>query len=425
MILGIIILGLSIVLLITTILFIPKLKFWLFPLIGSILLITFKVLPLPLILEELFKHGNINPIEILILFISMAFISTSLDELGLFKFLASFVLSKVKSKQISLFLMLYGLISILTIFTSNDIIILTFTPFIIFFCKHAKLNPIPYLITEFVGANTWSMMFIIGNPTNIYIASYNNIDFLTYFKVMVTPTIIVSLTSFLIIYLLFHKELKKPLVKEEITVHKIEYLPELIICLLILISCIILLALQSFIKIKMFIIAAICAMVVLVTLLISHLIHKKDVILVRSLKDCPWDLVPFVLSMFILTLFMKEYGITDFLAKILGEKGINFTYGYSALFACNIINNIPMSIMYSNILTSVSPLLINQAIYSTIMASNVGAFLTPIGALAGIMWLNILKKNEIHFTFFDFMRYGLIIAIPSLLVGLLVLQIIL
>ena len=53
----------------------------------------------------------------------------------------------------------------------------TITGFLIVFCKNAKISPLPYLVSEFCAANTWSMMFVIGNPTNIYIASSFNIDF--------------------------------------------------------------------------------------------------------------------------------------------------------------------------------------------------------------------------------------------------------
>lgn len=415
----------SICLFIINIIFIPKLKFWVFPLIGSILLLIFGILPLDLVFNELTKPGLINPIEILILFISMTFISTSLDELGLFKFLASYALSKAKSKQIILFLIVYGLTSVLTIFTSNDIIILTFTPFIIFFCKNVHINPIPYLFSEFVAANTWSMMFIIGNPTNIYLASYNAIDFFSYFKIMVLPTIACSLTSLIFLFLIFFKQLKKPLEIKETKIHHINQKAELFICLSVLVICIMMLIIQPLINIKMYLITLGSAIIVFVTLLISWVIRKKDNLLIKAFCGCPFDLIPFVISMFILTLYMKEYHITDYFFNILGNKAIIFRYGFSALFSCNIINNIPMSVMYANIISFTNHLLLNKALFATVMASNIGAFLTPIGALAGIMWLKILKKNEVKFSFLDFIKHGLIIAIPTLLVGLVVLEIIL
>jgi len=54
------------------------------------------------------------------------------------------------------------------------------------------------------------------------------------------------------------------------------------------------------------------------------------------------------------------------------------------------------------------------AVYSAIIGSNIGAFLTPVGALAGIMWLNILKEKEVKFTFRDFVKYGVVLALPVL-----------
>ena len=64
-----------------------------------------------------------------------------------------------------------------------------------------------------------------------------------------------------------------------------------------------------------------------------------------------------------------------------------------------------------------------EAIYATIVGSNIGAFLSPIGALAGIMWLSILKKYDINYSFLKFMGYGLI-AIPTLLSALFALSLV-
>ena len=63
-------------------------------------------------------------------------------------------------------------------------------------------------------------------------------------------------------------------------------------------------------------------------------------------------------------------------------------------------------------------------IYTVIAASNIGAFLTPIGALAGIMWLSLLKKQKLKFSFVSFMEYGSIFAIPAILIVILMVTII-
>ena len=174
--------------------------YWIIALVGGILILATSKLSFSEWWNALTRKDSINPIQILILFLSMSLISIFLDEVGFFSHLANWTLRKVKSSQFTLFIVLYAFVSILTMFTSNDIIILTLTPFILFFCKNAKISPIPYIVSEFIAANTWSMIFIIGNPTNIYLASSFNITFIEYFKVMAIPTLLTGITEFIILF---------------------------------------------------------------------------------------------------------------------------------------------------------------------------------------------------------------------------------
>ncbi|MEG2084624.1 MAG: ArsB/NhaD family transporter, partial [Clostridia bacterium] len=190
--------------------------YWIVTLLGAMLLVAFGAIDFGTIFKNLTASTAINPLKILTLFISMSMLSIFLDEVGFFSYLANVVLKKAKTSQTTLFLLLYALVSVLTVFTSNDIIILTFTPFICYFTKNAKINPIPYLVTEFVSANTWSMALIIGNPTNIYLATASNITFINYFTTMIVPTIFGGVTSFSLLYLLFRKQFKKPLAVQDV-----------------------------------------------------------------------------------------------------------------------------------------------------------------------------------------------------------------
>ena len=65
-----------------------------------------------------------------------------------------------------------------------------------------------------------------------------------------------------------------------------------------------------------------------------------------------------------------------------------------------------------------------QALYASIIGSNLGAFFTPLGALAGIMWTNLLKTSNVRMNFVRFTKYGTAVAIPSLTASLLVLSIV-
>jgi hypothetical protein len=52
--------------------------------------------------------------------------------------------------------------ALLTVLTSNDVVILTLTPVIYHFSKATGIDPAPLLFLEFFTANVWSMALLIG-----------------------------------------------------------------------------------------------------------------------------------------------------------------------------------------------------------------------------------------------------------------------
>lgn len=391
--------------------------FWLISFIGALIILLSGSIDYSSLFSNIFE-GKMNPIKILILFISLSLLSISLDNLGFFSYISEKALEKCKSNQYKIFFILYALISLLTIFTSNDIVILTFTPFIISFSKKAKINPIPYLIVEFVNANTYSMLLSIGNPTNIYLASGFNVSFADYFIHMALPTLLGAIASLCVVLLLFRKSLNK----------EINYIPNeqkatlkstplVIINLIILAITTILLVISNYINFEMWAICLSSAIILSIILFVFSLKLKEKSYILNVYKRLPYNLIPFILSMFILVLALKENGYVNQLSNLLNNMSTNkysesLTYLIASTLFDNIINNIPMSVLFTSVLEGKSEL----ALYATIAGSNIGAYLTPIGALAGIMWMSILKKNDVDFKFIDFIKYG-IILVPTVIVG--------
>lgn len=426
MVVSLIVFALVIVLMILSVLFFPKIKlgkinidtYPIITLIGAIALLAINSEFFVSTCKALVADTAVNPLKILVLFLSMTILSIFLDELGFFRFVANKTLKHAKSGQIKLFCFLYLIVSILTIFTSNDVIILSFTPFICYFAKNAKINPIPYLAAEFIAANTWSMVLIIGNPTNIYLATTYGIDFLEYIKISILPTLFAGITSFLILFLLFRKQLKKPIDGEAEEI-KIKDKPLLIVGLVHLAVCTILLGISSYINLQMWIVslAAVCSLFIFI-LIFSLVRKKKPIELGNCLKRTPYGLIPFVLSMFVMIIILGKLGVTAKIGELFGEKFPILVYGVSSFLSANIINNIPMSVLFSSIIESISGNISLSAVFATIIGSNIGAFLTPIGALAGIMWSSILNKQGVKFGYLDFLKIGVVVAIPSLFAAL-------
>lgn len=395
-----------------------RIFYWTAPVLGSIALLLFRLLPLPVMWEGLTSSGSINPLKILTLFISMTTLSIYLDEVGFFSYIAGISLKFAKTSQLRLFCVLFLLVSVLTVFTSNDIIILTFTPFICYFSKKAEIDPMPYLFGEFVAANTWSMMLIIGNPTNIYLATANGIGFGTYTAHMLLPTLFAGITAFLLLLMIFRKPLSQPIsIKEEKPAIRDKGL--VIIGLLHLVFCTILLILSSYIGLEMWYITLGFA----VSLFLCVTIYKKkkgvkERVLLHTIMRAPWELIPFVLSMFLLVLTLDRYQVTTIISDFFGTDHLVWKYGIASFLAANVMNNIPMSVAFSSIVSHLPEADRLPAAYASIIGSNIGAYFTPLGALAGIMWSGILNKMGIPFSFRKYISYGIRISIPVLIAAL-------
>ncbi len=412
---------------IASVLFLPSVKikdksfsvYWL-PVLGGALILLFSgALPWSEAVKGLFRNDGVNPFKILILFISMTLLSVYLDEIGFFRYLAAKTLKKAGHSQIKTFVYLYIIVSVLTVFTSNDIVILTFTPFICYFSKHARVDPVPYLVSEFVAANTWSMFLLIGNPTNVYLSTSSGIDFVSYLKVMWLPALFAGIVCFLLLFLIFFRHLKTPMAPcvENCTIKEKTLF---IIGLIHLGGCTLLLAVCSYFNVEMWLITlcfSVSLFIITACYKLAH--HQAPSILAKTLVRAPWELIPFVLSMFILVLGLSYRGITEKIAEFLGggDKTV-YLYGIASALSANVINNIPMSVLFCSIIEYAPQTSVLPAVYATVIGSNIGAFLTPIGALAGIMWSNILKNNRVKFTFLSFIGYGTLVAIPTLLAAL-------
>lgn len=383
---------------------------------GAFLLLAFHRVTVGDLAAAFGADTAVNPVKILVLFLSMTVMSVYLDEAGFFRYLAAATLRRAGADQKKLFFLLYAAVSVLTVFTSNDIIILSFTPFICYFAKSAKIDPIPYLAAEFVAANTWSMALIIGNPTNIYIASSMGVDFVSYLCVMWLPTLFAGTAALFCLYLLFRRKLQKPLVGEAENT-KIDNKTSLFTGIIHLGCATVCLAVGPYLGFDMWLVAfGFLLSLVVFSLVLSARGTGKT--LRAALGRTPVSLVPFLLSMFTLVLALGHEGVTAALARALCGVNPVLSFGASSFLFANVVNNIPMSVFYSDALAGLSSASRAGALYATVVGSNLGAFLTPIGALAGIMFRGILADHGIRFGYGDFLRIGVVAALPALAAAL-------
>ncbi|MBU0577284.1 hypothetical protein KKF73_01820 [Patescibacteria group bacterium] len=414
------------------------------PILAIILLMLLRHIDLQLLQEAIIGVGTLEPWKIIVIFFSMAYVSLSVDVTGLFDWLAYKLVHLAKGSGLKLFLIFYIFASVLTIFTSNDIVILTLTPIIYYVGKHAKINVIHLLFAEFFAANTWSMMLLVGNPTNIIMASALQIDFLEYLRVMLIPTIVAGVTNFALLYLLFKKAIHK---NYSINIRGHAYVrgwADALLSTAILLLCLASLAVAPYIGLEIWQAAAIFAAVFVIedlafgyyyftkaeplakmtrhkieSLIELHELEIKSNEFYTALHRMPWKLLPFIVSFFILIAALNKAGVVDHFATFISSlsttlsSGI-FANGISSFILANVVNNQPMTIFMANTVLSpnfaVTPNILEGSAYATVIASNLGANLTLLGALAGLMWHKLLKNKNIKITYWDFLKKGILIT---------------
>ena len=137
---------------------------------------------------DFFVRALAEKYDLVLLILSFAYLSVSLDQSGFFEFCALRIVRRSEGNGLKLLVLMFLLCSGLTFFTSNDVVILSMTPIILYVGKGAGIrNLVPLLISQFIAANTLSMGLYIGSPTNIVLGDAANMTFIDFARWMIVP----------------------------------------------------------------------------------------------------------------------------------------------------------------------------------------------------------------------------------------------
>ncbi|MBT4723073.1 hypothetical protein HN958_00115 [Candidatus Falkowbacteria bacterium] len=381
---------------------------------GILLLIFFGIFDLGEVFQSIYQFEIVKPYTIIIFFTSFAVLSTGLDYLGFFEYLSVRAIKLAKQDGLKLYKYLFILSAVTSYLSANDIVILTLTPFILYFSKYAKINVRGYLIAMFIVANTASIGQITSNPTNFIVATTYNIGFLENMIIMLLPTIVGLLAIYFILKKVFYKEFNvkfQSIKKDPDKIIKNTFQARVFYIMLFLLMFFF--AIAPLLNLDLWVIAVIGT---LLALLISR-VNVKEL-----MEKMPWNVILLVTTFFILISGFIHTGLYDnfvvYLSNIsVGESLAEFTaFSFIVAVLCGLFNNIPVT----TILTSLSVNLqsVNQSLvsYALIIGSNVGANLTILGSLAGIMWFHLIKSNKYKIKLWDFTKYGILATVPFVII---------
>jgi len=354
-------------------------------------------------------------------FIGIIILSMVLDEIGFFEWAALKMarLSKGNGNLMFVYILLLG--ALVAAFFANDGAALILTPILLAKMKHLKMNPVAVFAFLMAGGfigDSASNPLVISNLTNIVTAGYFDIGFWEYVQNMFLPNLLSIIASIVVLWIYFRKD-----IPSHIDVQNLAS-PESVIKNKTMFTLswyfLVLLMLGYFIGDYYHLPVSIFALGgALIFLAIAT--YFKATKPIMTIKTAPWQVVWFSIGLYVVVYGLKNAGLTAYLAVVIDAMaGYSDTFavigtGFLAALLSSVMNNMP-TIMIMDI--AIADTGKEALAYANIIGCNLGPKMTPIGSLATLLWLHVLAKKGVKITWGEYMKVGLVITPPVLLVAL-------
>ncbi|KAK4098006.1 putative arsenite transmembrane transporter protein [Parathielavia hyrcaniae] len=191
------------------------------PLVADLFLLAILAIGRQEVVEGTLGANNISPLDIMLFFITLAYIAISIDASGVIRYLAFKVLQWGGEVGHRLFFYLYAFWFVLTSFVGNDPVILSGTAFLAYMTRVSSniVHPRAWIYSQFAVANIASAILVSSNPTNLVLAGAFEIKFIDYTANMIVPVIVTGIVLFpFLLFIVFNDE---SLIPRSIKMHEL------------------------------------------------------------------------------------------------------------------------------------------------------------------------------------------------------------
>jgi arsenical pump membrane protein len=382
---------------------------------GAALLVLLQLLPWP---DALAAAGKGT--DVYFFLVGMMLLAEVARKEGLFDWLAAQAVRYSHGSAKRLFLIVYIVGTIVTVLLSNDATAVVLTPAVYAATRAAKVEPLPYLFVCAFIANAASFVLPISNPANLVVFGKQMPPLMEWLRTFALPSVAAIVATYLALRLTQRRALDAP-------VARIEMIAPLtragkLAASGILMTAIVLLAASAMdrdLGLPTFMAGAIVTVLVLA-------IGRQSPLPV--LRDISWSVLPLVAGLFILVEGLNRTGVLPALAGVLKQASIaapqltSWVAGIVVAIASNLLNNLPMGLIAAT--TSQAAQVPTHVTGAVLIGVDLGPNLSVTGSLATILWLIVLRREGEHVSAMRFLKLGLIVMPPALLLSLLALVVV-
>lgn len=138
-----------------------------------------------------------------------------------------------------------------------------------------------------------------------------------------------------------------------------------------------------------------------------------------------WDVLAFMFCIFVVATGLRNAGLVDALVTIYRKAGAQSgsqvaVIGTSSALGSALLNNHPMAALNALAVERL-PGDPTWRVLAALVGGDLGPRLLPMGSLAGLLWIDMVRRMGVTIRLATFVRVGVLTAIPALAVALLVL----
>ncbi|MEH7548052.1 MULTISPECIES: arsenic transporter [Bacillaceae] len=365
-----------------------------------------------------------------------------LESFGFFNWVAEKLAEKARGSGIRLFWYVNLLCFLMTLFFNNDGSILITTPILVMLLNNMGLKnhqKIPYLLSGGLVATASSAPIGVSNIVNLIALKIVHMSLYLHTAMMFVPATLGLLFLVFLLYLRFKKVLPKtvPTKVSGLTLtsyHPLKPGPKyssgkerskfMRNVLLFVFAVRISLFVASYIGIPVSVMAVIGSLVLLGWRWVYLKIPPVDMI-----KKTPWYILVFAFSMYVIIYGLNNIGLTDwligFMRPMVSGSLLHASVMMGTLLSVlsNIFNNHPALMVGTLTLThmGLDMLTLKVAYLANVIGSDMGSLLLPMGTLATLMWMHIIRKGKVKFSWWEYVKVTVVVIPPATLFTLVVL----